>query len=191
LVGMARDLAEAGRNTVRTGIGVELRTLHSDLLRKEIPDRMATHSVAQPWRPRLCLRDRDHESDRGVTDSLVHRPRDPTGPRAPTAPCVPWASYRARLASRPALPQHPIDLGVPICPMGPGLQRPRMGPDRPMASWDPRAGRGLRGARSTSEATTELFKVDPGATPQQFEPEYLMKSVACGPPFSKWWPPVF
>jgi hypothetical protein len=26
---------------VRTGIGAELRTLHSDLLRKEIPDRMA------------------------------------------------------------------------------------------------------------------------------------------------------
>jgi Anti-sigma factor NepR len=41
LVGMARDLAEAGRNTVRTGIGAELRTLHADLLRKEIPDRMA------------------------------------------------------------------------------------------------------------------------------------------------------
>jgi hypothetical protein len=40
-VGMARDLAQAGRNTVRTGIGAELRTLHSDLLRKEIPDRMA------------------------------------------------------------------------------------------------------------------------------------------------------
>ena len=41
LVGMARDLAQADRNTVRTGIGAELRTLHSDLLRKEIPDRMA------------------------------------------------------------------------------------------------------------------------------------------------------
>jgi hypothetical protein len=40
LVGMARDLAQADRNTVRTGIGAELRTLHSDLLRKEIPDRM-------------------------------------------------------------------------------------------------------------------------------------------------------
>ena len=41
MVGMARDLAQARRNTVRTGIGAELRTLHSDLLRKEIPDRMA------------------------------------------------------------------------------------------------------------------------------------------------------
>jgi hypothetical protein len=41
LVGRARDLAQAHRNTVRTGIGAELRTLHSDLLRKKIPDRMA------------------------------------------------------------------------------------------------------------------------------------------------------
>jgi hypothetical protein len=41
LVGMARDLAQADRNTVRTGIGAELRKLHSELLRKEIPDRMA------------------------------------------------------------------------------------------------------------------------------------------------------
>jgi hypothetical protein len=40
-IGMARDLAQAGRNTVRTGIGAELRTLHSDLLRTEIPDSMA------------------------------------------------------------------------------------------------------------------------------------------------------
>jgi hypothetical protein len=38
---MARDLAQADQNTVRTAIGAELRTLHSDLLRKEIPDRMA------------------------------------------------------------------------------------------------------------------------------------------------------
>jgi hypothetical protein len=41
LVGMARDLTQADRNTVRTGIGAELRTLHSDLLREEIPDGMA------------------------------------------------------------------------------------------------------------------------------------------------------
>jgi Anti-sigma factor NepR len=41
LVGMARDLAQAGRNAVRTAIGAELRRLHSDLLPKEIPDRMA------------------------------------------------------------------------------------------------------------------------------------------------------
>jgi hypothetical protein len=37
---MARDLAQADRNTVRTGIGAELRRLHSELLTKEIPDRM-------------------------------------------------------------------------------------------------------------------------------------------------------
>jgi hypothetical protein len=41
LVGMARNLAQADRNTVRTGIGAELRGLHSELLREEIPDRMA------------------------------------------------------------------------------------------------------------------------------------------------------
>jgi hypothetical protein len=38
---MARDLAQADRNAVRTGIGAELRRLCSGLLRKEIPDRMA------------------------------------------------------------------------------------------------------------------------------------------------------
>src|SRR5215831_10493733 len=41
LVGMARDLALADLNVVRTGIGSELRRLHSDVLREEIPDRMA------------------------------------------------------------------------------------------------------------------------------------------------------
>ena len=41
LVGMARDLAQDDRNAVRTGIGAELRKLHSDSLREEIPDRMA------------------------------------------------------------------------------------------------------------------------------------------------------
>jgi hypothetical protein len=41
LVGMARDLAQADRNAVRTTIGAELRRLHSDLLRHEIPHRMA------------------------------------------------------------------------------------------------------------------------------------------------------
>jgi hypothetical protein len=40
LVGMARDLSQADRNTERTGIGAGLRTLHSVLLREEIPDRM-------------------------------------------------------------------------------------------------------------------------------------------------------
>jgi Anti-sigma factor NepR len=37
---MARDLAPADLNAVRTGIGAELRN-HSDVLREEIPDRMA------------------------------------------------------------------------------------------------------------------------------------------------------
>jgi len=41
LVGMARDLALADLNVVPTGIGSELRRLHSDVLREEIPDRMA------------------------------------------------------------------------------------------------------------------------------------------------------
>jgi hypothetical protein len=40
LVGMARDLAAADVNTVRSGIGTELRKLYSDVLREEIPDRM-------------------------------------------------------------------------------------------------------------------------------------------------------
>ena len=38
---MARDLAPADLNAVRTGIGSELRKLHSDVLREEIPDRIA------------------------------------------------------------------------------------------------------------------------------------------------------
>jgi hypothetical protein len=41
LVGMAGDLAQADRNTVRIGIGAELRRLHSKPLHKEIPDRLA------------------------------------------------------------------------------------------------------------------------------------------------------
>jgi Anti-sigma factor NepR len=41
LVGMARDLAAADVNAVRTGIGTELRKLYSDVLREEIPQRMA------------------------------------------------------------------------------------------------------------------------------------------------------
>jgi hypothetical protein len=41
LVGMARDLAAADVNAVRSGIGTELRKLHSEVLREEIPDRMA------------------------------------------------------------------------------------------------------------------------------------------------------
>ena len=41
MVGMARDLAQAERKAVRTGISAELRKLYSDMLHKEIPDRMA------------------------------------------------------------------------------------------------------------------------------------------------------
>jgi hypothetical protein len=41
LVGLARDLALlTDLNAVRTGIGAELRRLHSELLHKEISDRM-------------------------------------------------------------------------------------------------------------------------------------------------------
>jgi hypothetical protein len=38
---MARDLMSADPKAVRSAIGAELRKLHSDLLREEIPDRMA------------------------------------------------------------------------------------------------------------------------------------------------------
>jgi hypothetical protein len=38
---MARELAQADRKAVRSNIGAELRKLHSDLLRNEIPERMA------------------------------------------------------------------------------------------------------------------------------------------------------
>jgi hypothetical protein len=41
LVGMARDLAAADVKAVSTGIGKELRKLYSDVLRDEIPDKMA------------------------------------------------------------------------------------------------------------------------------------------------------
>ena len=41
LVGMARDLAAADVKAVSTGIGKELRKLYSDVLREEIPERMA------------------------------------------------------------------------------------------------------------------------------------------------------
>ena len=35
------EMASAGLKAVRTGIGAALRTLHSDVLRKELPERMA------------------------------------------------------------------------------------------------------------------------------------------------------
>jgi Anti-sigma factor NepR len=41
LVGMERDLSPADLMAVRTGIGAALRTLYSDILREEIPERMA------------------------------------------------------------------------------------------------------------------------------------------------------
>jgi hypothetical protein len=41
LVGMARDLATADLRAVRTPVGAELRKLCSDVLREEIPDKMA------------------------------------------------------------------------------------------------------------------------------------------------------
>ena len=41
LVGMERDLSPADLRAVRTGVGAELRMLYSDVLREEIPDRMA------------------------------------------------------------------------------------------------------------------------------------------------------
>jgi Anti-sigma factor NepR len=52
LVGMARDLALADLSALRTGIGAELRKLYSDVLRDEIPDKMAEQldqlTVASP-----------------------------------------------------------------------------------------------------------------------------------------------
>jgi hypothetical protein len=41
LVGMARDLAPADLEAVRTGIGAALRALYSEVLTEEIPDGMA------------------------------------------------------------------------------------------------------------------------------------------------------
>jgi hypothetical protein len=41
LVGAERHLAPADLKAVRAGIGTALRTLHSDALREEIPDRIA------------------------------------------------------------------------------------------------------------------------------------------------------
>jgi Anti-sigma factor NepR len=38
---MVRDLAPADLKAIRTAIGAELRRLYSNMLREEIPDRMA------------------------------------------------------------------------------------------------------------------------------------------------------
>jgi hypothetical protein len=41
LVGMERDVSPADLRAMCRGIGAELRTLHSDALREETPDRIA------------------------------------------------------------------------------------------------------------------------------------------------------
>ena len=41
LVGVKREPTPADLKAVRTGIGTALRTLHSDVLREEVPDRIA------------------------------------------------------------------------------------------------------------------------------------------------------
>ena len=41
LVGMERDPAPTDLKAVRSGIGQALRTLYSDVLREEVPDRIA------------------------------------------------------------------------------------------------------------------------------------------------------
>jgi Anti-sigma factor NepR len=41
LVGMKRGLSQANLSAVRGGMGAALRTLYSDVLREEIPDRIA------------------------------------------------------------------------------------------------------------------------------------------------------
>ena len=41
MVGMARDLATADLNALCTSIGAELRKFYSDVLREEVPDKMA------------------------------------------------------------------------------------------------------------------------------------------------------
>jgi hypothetical protein len=61
LVGMARDLAPADLKAVRTGIGAELRTLHSGVLREEIPDEIAelSRQLDQQLRQLDQLKDAD------------------------------------------------------------------------------------------------------------------------------------
>jgi hypothetical protein len=80
------------------------------------------------------------------------RERIPAGSSlaGPWPPSDPW---------RPLATQ--IDLGGPCGRCAPALQRPRMGPDGPMASWDPRGRRGLRGARSALEATIKFIQSGP------------------------------
>jgi Anti-sigma factor NepR len=41
LVGIEHDLTAANLKAVRTGIGLALRTLHSEVLHDKLPDRMA------------------------------------------------------------------------------------------------------------------------------------------------------
>ena len=60
LVGMERDRSPADLRALRAGIGAALRTLYSDELREEIPDRMAEllSQLDQQLR-QLDQRDRD------------------------------------------------------------------------------------------------------------------------------------
>jgi hypothetical protein len=60
LVSMERDLSPADLMAVRRGIGAALRTLYSDILREEIPDRVAelVLQIDQQLR-QLDQRDRD------------------------------------------------------------------------------------------------------------------------------------
>jgi hypothetical protein len=64
LVGMARDLMSADLNAVRSAIGTELRKLYSDVLRGEIPDRMAEliKQLDQPAKGKPCGREADDPS---------------------------------------------------------------------------------------------------------------------------------
>ena len=61
LVGMERDLSPADLRAMRAGIGAELRKLYSDVLREEIPDRMA-ELLGQLDRQLRQLDQRDRDS---------------------------------------------------------------------------------------------------------------------------------
>jgi hypothetical protein len=125
LVGMARDLAPTDLNAARTGIGAELRKIHSDPLREEIPNAMAklikqrkwkrapavrtptTDSVALPWRaPEIAAL----EDDRRVTDCQLHRTPRPGWPLRPTA-LVSFGIPQSKAGG-------PIGPLIPLAPLG-------------------------------------------------------------------------
>jgi hypothetical protein len=60
---MVRDLALANLRVVRTAIGGELRRLYSDVLREEIPDRMAE-----------LIRQLDQKKEAGPRDQDTNKP---------------------------------------------------------------------------------------------------------------------